>query len=306
MYNNIYKNKYLRYTNSESADDENDNEFTESENNSRNIDIIVNKLEDKLNNNFINKLTSQNQETTRTSKMNESNMNNLSDLFVKNIKNKDNENSIDISDSLYSVNSINKSIKFGKSSLDIDISMNNNDLKELQNKEHNNEIKNINLIQTTNNSNNNISNFNNMNNKNNLLSRNKILNTGSSLNTLSNYMDNSRYFLNKTNSNLIISNKIIKKNKNENINNKDKKIELNLKEDKENKKNDIINKQNNKSNKVKNKYNNKCFHKIKCSFKIRNKIKCKKCNFITLLRNIFLTIIILSALGFYILVFLFS
>lgn len=95
--------------------------------------------------------------------------------------------------------------------------MNNNDLKELQNKEHNNEIKNINLIQTTNNSNNNISNFNNMNNKNNLLSRNKILNTGSSLNTLSNYMDNSRYFLNKTNSNLIISNKIIKKNKNENI-----------------------------------------------------------------------------------------
>ena len=43
--------------------------------------------------------------------MNESNMNNISDLVQKNIKVKDNENSIDIGDSLFSVNSIPKSIK---------------------------------------------------------------------------------------------------------------------------------------------------------------------------------------------------
>ena len=104
MFNNIYKNKYLRYTNSDSADDENDNDITESENNSRNIDLIVNKLENKLNenNNEYNiKITSQNQETTRTTKMNESGINNFPNLIQKNIKIKENDTSIDIGDSLY-------------------------------------------------------------------------------------------------------------------------------------------------------------------------------------------------------------
>ena len=113
MFNNIYKNKYLRYTNSDSADDENDNDITESENNSRNIDLIVNKLENKLNENNNMKMTSQNQETTRTSKMNESNINNFPNLIQKNIKIKENDTSIDIGDSLYSVNSLPKSIKLG-------------------------------------------------------------------------------------------------------------------------------------------------------------------------------------------------
>ena len=78
------------------------------------LDSIVNKSENKINpnNEFNIKITSQNEETTRTSKMNESNMNNLSDFIQKNIKIKENENSlIDIGDSLYSVNSIPKSIK---------------------------------------------------------------------------------------------------------------------------------------------------------------------------------------------------
>ena len=48
MFNNIYNNKYLRYTNSESADDENDNNISESENNRRNIDLIVNKFFTKI------------------------------------------------------------------------------------------------------------------------------------------------------------------------------------------------------------------------------------------------------------------
>ena len=137
MFNNIYNNRYWRYSNSESADDENDNNISESENNSRNIDSIVNKLENKINQNndeFNIKITSQNQETTRTTKMNESNNdNNLSDIIQKNIKIKENENSlIDIGDSLYSVNSIPKSIKMGKSIIDVDISLNDNNLKEIQ------------------------------------------------------------------------------------------------------------------------------------------------------------------------------
>ena len=305
MFNNIYNNKYLRYTNSESADDENDNNISESENNSRNIDIIVNKLENKINpNNELNlKMTFQNQETTRTSKMNESNMNKISDLVQKNIKVKDNENSIDIGDSLFSVNSIPKSIKMGKSLIDIDISLNNNNLNELQkeekNEKENNDINKLNLILMTNNSNN-----MNRNNKNNLLSRNKILNTGTSLNTLSTHLDNSKYFLTKTNGNLIVTNKI-KKNKEDIKNEKENKIDLNLKfsldEDKNKEKAPKTKNNTNldKNNKV------KCFQKIKCNFNKKNKIRRRrKCNFITLLRNFFLTIIIVSAIGFYVMVFI--
>ena len=310
MFNNMHKNKYLRYTNSDSADDENDNNFTESENNSRNIDLIVNKLENKINqNDDINfKMTSQNQETTRTTKMNESNNNNLSDLIQKNIKFKDNDNSIDIGDSIFSVNSLPKSNKMGKSIIDVDISLDNN-IKELQkenDKKENNEIKQLNLIQMENKEGNSFNNIDNMNrnNKNNLLSRNKILNTGNSLNTLSTHLDNSKYFLTKTNGNLIVSNKIKKHNNNDINNKKEKnkndiniKLSLNEEEKKENPKTKNKNNINiNKKNK------NKCLEKFKCSTKKRIKRK-RKCNFITLLRNVCLTIIIVSAVGFYILVF---
>ena len=314
MFNNIYKNKYLRYTNSDSADDENDNDITESENNSRNIDLIVNKLENKLNenNNEYNiKITSQNQETTRTTKMNESGINNFPNLIQKNIKIKENDASIDIGDSLYSVNSLPKSIKLGKSLIDVDICLNSNNLQELQKGEK--DKKNIELIKIENNSNvkvnNDINNINlNVNDKNKYISRNKVLNTGSSsLNTLSTQFDNSKYFLTKTNGNLILSNKI-KKNPNENKNNnqKDKNIKLNLKlsinEEKNDKNNEISTKNKNKSN-LNRKKNNKFLEKLKCENNRRNKIR-RKCNFITILRNIFLTIIISSAIGFYVVVFI--
>ena len=311
MFNNIYNNKYLRYTNSDSADDENEVDITESENNSRNIDLIVNKLENKLNENNNMKMTSQNQETTRTSKMNESGLNNFPNLIQKNIKIKENDTSIEIGDSIYSVNSLPKSYKMGKSLIDVDISLNSNNLKELQKEEKDkNDIKNMNLIQIINtHSDINSKNLNlNENNKNNFISRNKILNTGtSSLNTLSTQFDNSKYFLTKTNGNLILSNKI-KKNpiENKNNNQKENNINLNLKlslnENKNDKNKEISSKNKNNSN-IANKKNNKLSEKFKCNNKRRKIIK-RKCNFITILRNIFLTIIILSAIGFYVVVFI--
>jgi hypothetical protein len=276
MFNNIYKNKYLRYTNSDSADDENDNDITESENNSRNIDLIVNKLENKLNENNNMKMTSQNQETTRTSKMNESNINNFPNLIQKNIRIKEYETSLDIGDSIYSVNSLPKN-KIGKSLIDVDISLNSNNLKEIEKEKEKEEKDNKNnkdLIKIINES----------NNKNNYISRNKILNTGnSSLNTLSTQFDNSKYFLTKTNANLILSNKI-KKNPKENKNNINMNLKLTINEESNNKVKEIGTNNKNNSNK-KNKKENKT----------RNKIKIKKkriCNFIEILRNIFLNIII--------------
>ena len=288
MFNNIYKNKYLRYTNSDSADDENDNDITESENNSRNIDLIVNKLENKLNENNNMKMTSQNQETTRTSKMNESNINNFPNLIQKNIRIKEYETSLDIGDSIYSVNSLPKN-KIGKSLIDVDISLNSNNLKEIEKekeKEENYNKNNKDLIKIINES----------NNKNNYITRNKILNTGnSSLNTLSTQFDNSKYFLTKTNANLILSNNI-KKNPNEKKNNINMNLKLTINEESNNKVKEIGTNNKNNSN-MKNKKENKTRNKIKIKKK-------RKCNFIAILRNIFLTIIILSAIGFYVVVFI--
>ena len=288
MFNNIYKNKYLRYTNSDSADDENDNDITESENNSRNIDLIVNKLENKLNENNNMKMTSQNQETTRTSKMNESNINNFPNLIQKNIRIKEYETSLDIGDSIYSVNSLPKN-KIGKSLIDVDISLNSNNLKEIEKEKEKEEKDNKNnkdLIKIINES----------NNKNNYITRNKILNTGnSSLNTLSTQFDNSKYFLTKTNANLILSNKI-KKNPKENKNNINMNLKLTINEESNNKVKEIGTNNKNNSNK-KNKKENKTRNKIKIKKK-------RKCNFIAILRNIFLTIIISSAIGFYVVVFI--
>ena len=290
MFNNIYKNKYLRYTNSDSADDENDNDITESENNSRNIDLIVNKLENKLNENNNMKMTSQNQETTRTSKMNESNINNFPNLIQKNIRIKEYETSLDIGDSIYSVNSLPKN-KIGKSLIDVDISLNSNNLKEIEKekekeKEEKDNKNNKDLIKIINES----------NNKNNYITRNKILNTGnSSLNTLSTQFDNSKYFLTKTNANLILSNKI-KKNPKENKNNINMNLKLTINEESNNKVKEIGTNNKNNSNK-KNKKENRTRNKIKIKKK-------RKCNFIAILRNIFLTIIISSAIGFYVVVFI--
>ena len=173
------------------------------------------------------KMTSQNQETTRTSKMNESNINNFPNLIQKNIRIKEYETSLDIGDSIYSVNSLPKN-KIGKSLIDVDISLNSNNLKEIEKekeKEENDNKNNKDLIKIINES----------NNKNNYITRNKILNTGnSSLNTLSTQFDNSKYFLTKTNANLILSNKI-KKNPNENKNNINMNLKLTINEESNNK-----------------------------------------------------------------------
>ena len=110
-------------------------------------------------------------------------------------------------------------------------------------------------------------------------------------------MDNSKYFLMRTNGNLIVSNKIIKNN-NVNNNKKENKIDLNLKLTMNE---DIKSKEKEKEINTKNKKEIKKHKTINVNYRIKRKFKC---NFITLLRNICLTIIIVSAIGFYLVVFL--
>jgi len=79
-------------------------------------------------------------------------------------------------------------------------------------------------------------------------------------------------------------------------------LKLSINEEKNDKNNEISTKNKNKSN-LNRKKNNKFLEKIKCDNNRRNRIR-RKCNFITILRNIFLTIIISSAIGFYVVVFI--
>ena len=303
MFSKDHKKKYLRYT--DSVDDDNNSE--ESENGKGNIDLIINKLEKKLNTGNINsgnqevilKMISKNQDITRTTKNNDSFLNNISNLLPKNIKEKDNEVSQDVGSSVISVNSIMKEIKKpSKPMIDVDISL-NNDLKDELEMQENNECIKQNLIISTNNS--------NVNSNNNILSRNKIINVGetNNLSTLSTHLDNSRFFLNKKNNGLITATKMEKENKEKN--DKDLKAKLVVNEDKKNekdkkmknKKEKKIIKENNI--KIKNRYNsifNNCCDKR--SWRIRN----RNCNFITILRDIFITIIIVSALAFYATIFI--
>ena len=303
MFSKDHKKKYLRYT--DSVDDDNNSE--ESENGKGNIDLIINKLEKKVNTGNINsgnqevilKMISKNQDITRTTKNNDSFLNNISNLLPKNIKEKDNEASQDVGSSVISVNSIMKEIKKpSKPMIDVDISL-NNDLKDELEMQENNECIKQNLIISTNNS--------NVNSNNNILSRNKIINVGetNNLSTLSTHLDNSRFFLNKKNNGLITATKMEKENKEKN--DKDLKAKLVVNEDKKNekdkkmknKKEKKIIKENNI--KIKNRYNsifNNCCDKR--SWRIRN----RNCNFITILRDIFITIIIVSALAFYATIFI--
>jgi len=303
MFSKDQKKKYLRYT--DSIDDDNNSE--ESENGKGNIDFIINKLEKKINIDNINsgnqdvilKMISKNQDITRVTKNNDSLLNNISNLLPKNIKEKDNEVSQDVGSSVISVNSIMKEIKKpSKPMIDVDISL-NNDLKDELEMQENNECIKQNLIISTNNS--------NVNSNNNILSRNKIINVGetNNLSTLSTHLDNSRFFLNKKNNGLITATKMEKENKEKN--DKDLKAKLVVNEDKKNekdkkmknKKEKKIIKENNI--KIKNRYNsifNNCCDKR--SWRIRN----RNCNFITILRDIFITIIIVSALAFYATIFI--
>ena len=308
MFNKDHKKKYLRYT--DSADDDNNSE--ESDNGRGNIDLIINKLENQVNTGNINsgnadvilKMISNNQEIIRTAKNNDSFINNISTLLQKNIKEKDVEISQDIENSIISVNSIPKGIKISpKPMIDVDISL-NNDLKdelELQdNKEGNNKF---NIILSTSNS--------NTNSNNNILSRNKILSCGdtNNLSTLSTHLDNSKYFLNKKNNGLITATKMETENKEKNEKDINLKMSINEDKEKDKEKNVKDKKDNNKKpNKNKNvkktiriKYNtfNGC-----CDKKYIRKRRRRNCNFITILRDVFITIIVVSALAFYATIFI--
>ena len=308
MFNKNHKKKYLRYT--DSVDDDNNSE--ESGNEKGNIDLIINKLEKKVNTGNIHsgnadvilKMTSQNQDTARTTKNNDSLINNISNLTPNNIQEKDSDLSQDIGNSIISVNSMPKTIKKStKSLIDVDISL-NNDLKEDLEMQENNVGNKFNVILSTNNS---ISNFNNNinSNNNNLLSRNKILNTNekTTLSTLSQHLDNSKYFLNKKNNGLITNAKNEKEKKEKNDNN-DKKEDINVKLS-INEKHDKIKDKKNKNIKKINikKYRFNLFWS-ECCDETRWRRRCRNCNIITIIRDIFITIIIVSALAFYATIFI--
>ncbi len=305
MFNKDHKKKYLRYT--DSVDDDNNSE--ESDNGRGNIDLIINKLENKVNTGNINsgnadvilKMISNNQEINRTAKINDSLINNISYLLPKSIKEKDSEISQEIGNSIISVNSIPKGIKIApKPMIDVDISLNNDLKDELELQENKEGNSKFNIILSTNNSNTNLNNH--------ILSRNKILNIGDTniLSTLSTHLDNSKYFLIKKNNGLITATKIGEDDKTKNekdinlkipvIEDKEKNKEKDIKDKKEN--NKKINKNVKNLNRIKYNSFNGC-----CEKKFRRKRR-RSCNFITIIRDIFITIIVVSALAFYATIFI--
>jgi hypothetical protein len=311
MLSKVHKKKYIRFT--DSVDDDNNSE--ESDNDQGNIDLIINKLENKVSLGNINsgnadvilKKIPNNQEIIRSSK-NGSFINNISNLLQNNIKEKDIEISQNIGNSIISVNSNPKGIKISPKPMidvDIDISL-NSDLKDAlvlnESKEGNNKY---NIILSTNNS--------NTNSNTNFLSRNNILGMGGNniLRILSTHLDNSRFFINKKTKGLITTTKMGKENKEKNE--KDINLKMSIDEEKSNdkeknvknvkdktEKNKTINKNNNikKKYRIKNNSFNDYFYK-----KYRRK-KWRNCNYITILRNIFITIIIVSSLAFYATIFI--
>ena len=310
MFSKNHKKKYLRYTDSV---DEDNNNSDESENGKGNIDLIINKLERKINTGNINsgnadvilKVTSQNQETTRTTKNNDSLINNISNLLPNNIKENNNELSQDIGNSIISVNWNQKDIRASKNSIIVaDINLNKELNDNLEEKESNGANK-YNVILTNNNLN------PNFNNNNNLLSRNKILNgtdnnSTNNLSTLSQQFDNSRYFLNKKNVGLISANKIEKENKEKDGKEKEKNnINEELSVDKKKKKGKGD--KNDRNKHIKKKYNYK--YNSFCSYycdKRRWKRRWRNFSVISAIRNTFITIIVVSAIAFYATIFFLS
>ena len=303
MFNRNHKKKYLRYV--ESADDDDNHE---SDSGRGNIDLIITKLQKQVNPGNIHsgnadvilKMCLNNQDSS--SKKDESFTNNLSDILNRNIKEKNEDVSQDIGNSVISVNSIQKGIKIQpKPMIDIDISLNDNLKDELDLQE-----KNSNYILSTNNSNNKI------------LSRNKIIEGEITLNTLSSaYLDNSKYFLNKKSTGMLTSiSKTVNggeklkdfKNKNDNDKDNNKNIEENQKkEEKEKVKTKNLPKTNN--NRIIKK-NNKFYNFFKCNTynkrEWRRRRRCRDFNIITCIRNIFISIIIISAVSFYGIIFFMS
>ena len=312
MFNKEDKKKYLRFTDSV----EDNNNRLENELGRRNIDLIINKLERKVNTGNINsgnadvilKISSQNQETTRTTKNNDSLMNNLSNLLANNnIVEKDNEVSQELANNANQQNPNKKEIKISpKAMIDIDIDLNNNLKDELEVRETNK----FNIILSTSNS------HSNMSTKNNILSRNKLENkidnsinnsNNNNLSTLSAHFDNSRYFLNKKGSGLIPAKKIDKKsvqnNEKENDKGNNMSLKFSINNDKKDMKKNLVTEQQNKDLNLVNK-NNKCKIITKCIQKINYRNRYRSCNIMNILRNIFIGLIIITALAFYATIFI--
>ena len=302
MFNRNHKKKYLRYV--ESADEDDNHE---SDSGRGNIDLIITKLQKQVNPGNIHsgnadvilKMCLNNQDSS--SKKDGSFTNNLSDILNRNIKEKNEDVSQDIGNSVISVNSIQKGIKIQpKPMIDIDISLNDNLKDELDLQE-----KNSNYILSTNNSNNKI------------LSRNKIIEGEISLNTLSSaYLDNSKYFLNKKTTGMLTSiSKTVNggeklkdfKNKNDNDKDNNKNIEENQKKEEKEK---VNAKKLPKTNNRIIKKNNKFYNFFKCNTynkrEWRRRRRCRDFNIITCIRNIFISIIIISAVSFYGIIFFMS
>lgn len=302
MFSKVQKRKYLRYV--DSVDDDNN----ESDSGQGNIDLIITKLQKQVNPGNIHsgnadvilKMCLNNKETTRTTKKDDSIINNISNFLNRNIKEKNEEISQDIGNSVVSVNSIQKGIKISaKPMIDIDISLNDNLKDELDLQE-----KNSNYILSTANSNNQI------------ISRNKVTEVGeTNLNTLSTgFLDNSKYFLNKKTTGMLsnltkITSLANKKSEdsanNKNIKNEDKNNDK--KEEDINKKNDKIQiKPNKKIIPKRNIITNKIINFFKYDFCNKRdwKRRCRNFNIIAFIRNIFISIIIISAIAFYAMIFI--
>ena len=299
MLNKNQKKKYRKYR--DSIDDDNN---TESEHENGNIDLIINKLENKLNTGNINsgnadvilKIPHKNDENIRSSKISEGIIKNIPHLLEnKNIKEKDNEISQENCE-----NSMENGIKISNNSMiDIDVNINiNNNLKE--NLEKNENKSDLILSTTTNNSYRNTDMYNN-----NILSRNKLTNINeNNLSKLSVHLDNSKYFLGKRNLGLISLNKYNVKNSKDNNNGNKKEKGIN-EEKKEEKRVRIRNKNliMNKKKKISFGYKFKLFWNDVFNERTWRR-RCRNFNIVELIRDIFITIIIVSSLAFYATIFL--
>ena len=305
-----HKKKYLRHT--DSVDD-----CDIDEDSGNNIDMIISKLEKKVNTGNIHsgnidvilQIDKKQDETRKNSS------NNISKLLNSHIK--DQDTSQENENSLISVISVSKASVAPSKNMSIEMNL-DNDLKE---KLEEQEKEKRNILNTSNSNTNFIKN-----------SKNFEVNE-TNLSTLSSHLDNSRFYLNKQTSKKLIPEKLTtlankngkKLNNKMAINeNKDKDKNKDKNSDKITNNEDEKNKSRNKPHYVKggnssidniNKTMSKTLYQKRCIFgcncscdcEITNKRRWKRrlrnCNLITLARDIFITLVIISALGFYITIF---
>ena len=291
------KKKYSHYT-----DSIDDNEVTED---SGNMDKIISKLSTKYNpeNNNSGNIDEILQIDKKPDEMKMDNSINISKLLNSNIK--DHETSQENENSLISDTSNSKDNATTPKDMSIEMNL-ENDLKEkLEKQEKKNNNSNINFIKI----------FKNFEAK------------DPNLSSLSAHLDNSRYYLNKQNDKKIVPVEIT------NLGEKDSeklKNKILLSEKKNKKEKEKNTKNENKKNKTRNKpssskgvnssidninktmstlYQKKCLFGFDCSCdcEITNRRKWRRrfrnCSIITLARDIFISIVIISAVGFYITIF---